>query len=135
MKRQGRLILLLWLAWLAPSLCAQTPLPVHVLAEDGPFRDSFIQALDDAATPSITRVSDPTQAELLIAIGDQVFRRAQKLDKPLLGVYVSRSAVTLADRKSTRLNSSHDQISYAVFCLKKKSVQCCDVSAVSTKLQ
>src|SRR2546428_8030603 len=26
------------------------------------------------------------------------------------------------DRKSTRLNSSHDQISYAVFCLKKKQV-------------
>src|SRR2546428_9478757 len=26
----------------------------------------------------------------------------------------------LIDRKSTRLNSSHDQISYAVFCLKKK---------------
>src|SRR3982750_4681815 len=26
-----------------------------------------------------------------------------------------------ADRKSTRLNSSHDQISYAVFCLKKKT--------------
>src|SRR2546430_13675146 len=26
----------------------------------------------------------------------------------------------LADRKSTRLNSSHSQISYAVFCLKKK---------------
>src|SRR5206468_8846018 len=25
------------------------------------------------------------------------------------------------DRKSTRLNSSHDQISYAVFCLKKKT--------------
>src|SRR2546430_4137067 len=27
---------------------------------------------------------------------------------------------SLADRKSTRLNSSHSQISYAVFCLKKK---------------
>src|SRR2546421_7277967 len=26
----------------------------------------------------------------------------------------------IEDRKSTRLNSSHDQISYAVFCLKKK---------------
>src|SRR5206468_7566518 len=26
----------------------------------------------------------------------------------------------ISDRKSTRLNSSHDQISYAVFCLKKK---------------
>src|SRR2546428_7842631 len=30
-----------------------------------------------------------------------------------------RTAVS-RDRKSTRLNSSHDQISYAVFCLKKK---------------
>src|SRR2546430_10486896 len=28
---------------------------------------------------------------------------------------------TIADRKSTRLNSSHSQISYAVFCLKKKT--------------
>src|SRR2546427_6072432 len=28
--------------------------------------------------------------------------------------------VTTGDRKSTRLNSSHSQISYAVFCLKKK---------------
>src|SRR2546428_5892410 len=28
----------------------------------------------------------------------------------------------MRDRKSTRLNSSHDQISYAVFCLKKKKV-------------
>src|SRR2546427_8603914 len=27
----------------------------------------------------------------------------------------------VADRKSTRLNSSHSQISYAVFCLKKKN--------------
>src|SRR2546428_9344426 len=31
---------------------------------------------------------------------------------------------SLADRKSTRLNSSHDQISYAVFCLKKKKNVC-----------
>src|SRR2546428_5885095 len=31
-----------------------------------------------------------------------------------------RRADQCRDRKSTRLNSSHDQISYAVFCLKKK---------------
>src|SRR3989440_8493811 len=30
---------------------------------------------------------------------------------------------TGTDRKSTRLNSSHDQISYAVFCLKKKKIR------------
>src|SRR3712207_8089615 len=28
------------------------------------------------------------------------------------------------DRKSTRLNSSHANISYAVFCLKKKNIKC-----------
>src|SRR5688572_31656609 len=32
----------------------------------------------------------------------------------------SPRAVSRPDRKSTRLNSSHSQISYAVFCLKKK---------------
>src|SRR2546427_3674184 len=33
---------------------------------------------------------------------------------------VDRPCHLLTDRKSTRLNSSHSQISYAVFCLKKK---------------
>src|SRR5947207_15676750 len=33
---------------------------------------------------------------------------------------VQRAARCTADRKSTRLNSSHTVISYAVFCLKKK---------------
>src|SRR2546426_8813602 len=33
---------------------------------------------------------------------------------------VARSAIPQQDRKSTRLNSSHLVISYAVFCLKKK---------------
>src|SRR5437773_6946020 len=35
----------------------------------------------------------------------------------------ARSSVMQADRKSTRLNSSHITISYAVFCLKKKKNQ------------
>src|SRR2546427_8817423 len=41
--------------------------------------------------------------------------RIPKHDQPRL-----RLRVGLRDRKSTRLNSSHSQISYAVFCLKKK---------------
>src|SRR2546430_11962103 len=36
------------------------------------------------------------------------------------GTPASAHASTETDRKSTRLNSSHSQISYAVFCLKKK---------------
>src|SRR2546427_9880671 len=38
--------------------------------------------------------------------------------KQVFGDHARRLAVR--DRKSTRLNSSHSQISYAVFCLKKK---------------
>src|SRR3712207_7837832 len=41
--------------------------------------------------------------------------RGRALDGDLLGVGGRRQ-----DRKSTRLNSSHANISYAVFCLKKK---------------
>src|SRR5256886_8478180 len=47
---------------------------------------------------------------------------------PLLERYLGErgftqpARVVLTDRKSTRLNSSHSQISYAVFCLKKKKI-------------
>src|SRR2546421_4873657 len=40
--------------------------------------------------------------------------------------------VVIGDRKSTRLNSSHDQISYAVFCLKKKKKKRNITNKVST---
>src|SRR5688572_32762508 len=45
-------------------------------------------------------------------------RPAARVAKPTLGS-PARPPPT-RDRKSTRLNSSHSQISYAVFCLKKK---------------
>src|SRR3712207_7572445 len=47
-----------------------------------------------------------------------------RVGDPELAEVVERAGVPealgLADRKSTRLNSSHANISYAVFCLKKK---------------
>src|SRR5436305_11676090 len=64
----------------------------------------------------------PAHAELLLPIVEHEHEEAV-----LVGV--TRCAWTgigrcrepqLADRKSTRLNSSHVRISYAVFCLKKK---------------
>src|SRR4051812_49438951 len=39
---------------------------------------------------------------------------------PLSAVVIGEEILKLKDRKSTRLNSSHMSISYAVFCLKKK---------------
>src|SRR2546430_7338762 len=40
----------------------------------------------------------------------------------------SSRVVGRRDRKSTRLNSSHSQISYAVFCLKKKNFNAIEIS-------
>src|SRR2546427_5892801 len=40
----------------------------------------------------------------------------------LQGGFCTVADADLRDRKSTRLNSSHSQISYAVFCLKKKKI-------------
>src|SRR2546430_16774359 len=44
-------------------------------------------------------------------------QRVRRLDQPDRGGVIRQIR---KDRKSTRLNSSHSQISYAVFCLKKK---------------
>src|SRR2546421_9132636 len=50
--------------------------------------------------------------------GDRVVQQADKHTG--LPLWVVEVIDAQEDRKSTRLNSSHDQISYAVFCLKKK---------------
>src|SRR3712207_7974218 len=51
--------------------------------------------------------------------GTDVFAQASVLD-----LYdPDRSQTVMGDRKSTRLNSSHANISYAVFCLKKKKIR------------
>src|SRR5256886_5751832 len=58
-----------------------------------------------------------------------------------LALPVRRQLSRLAlDRKSTRLNSSHSQISYAVFCLKKKNIsrivtRICTVPVDSNRLK
>src|SRR2546427_7071700 len=64
---------------------------------------------------------DDTVGRFLLAldvvelVGERVRLRAQPLE-----LLLHLRALTPEDRKSTRLNSSHSQISYAVFCLKKK---------------
>src|SRR2546427_6490184 len=47
-------------------------------------------------------------------------KRAEHVARPLVARVPLVSRRRHRDRKSTRLNSSHSQISYAVFCLKKK---------------
>src|SRR6266487_6396752 len=46
--------------------------------------------------------------------------RSGRVPQPSGGKHAGRCCEARPDRKSTRLNSSHPSISYAVFCLKKK---------------
>src|SRR5256885_10145096 len=55
------------------------------------------------------------------------------LQKERTGPTATAGSASLADRKSTRLNSSHLVISYAVFCLKKKKKQSLHVSRHHTR--
>src|SRR3712207_8510812 len=51
----------------------------------------------------------------------ELFARAQNIDPNMKSIRVQQfHGAFVLDRKSTRLNSSHANISYAVFCLKKK---------------
>src|SRR5690625_6337346 len=74
------------------------------------------------------------------AEGNGVFEKLETTFDARLGVYAldtgTNETVTYrseerfayaSDRKSTRLNSSHVAISYAVFCLKKKRKRKCDI--------
>src|SRR2546430_5439399 len=54
------------------------------------------------------------------ALLDGLPRRRDRTPLPCTGFLPLHA--TNPDRKSTRLNSSHSQISYAVFCLKKKNL-------------
>src|SRR2546430_7581389 len=60
----------------------------------------------------------PVDGEYALRIGLQ--RHSLALGAEIRGLGVENHLDISVDRKSTRLNSSHSQISYAVFCLKKK---------------
>src|SRR5438876_3499732 len=64
--------------------------------------------------PDLSPVTEADQAIEAMA------RTAVRQNHPELGVLGEEEGET-PDRKSTRLNSSHPSISYAVFCLKKKT--------------
>src|SRR5438132_6563535 len=60
-------------------------------------------------------------ATLMLALGEQYGGRVWSLLDDDEVRELSMAMSTVRDRKSTRLNSSHTVISYAVFCLKKKT--------------
>src|SRR5256886_13347175 len=110
---------------------------VFFQAEDG-IRYLTVTGVQTCALPILIV---PLHQDLAaVRLGDRVQVPAELVGLPLAvqvenlvpGIAVhqagGREVAQLQDRKSTRLNSSHSQISYAVFCLKKKTKTPCPPS-------
>src|SRR5438270_9808582 len=94
---------------LSPALASDSPtilqFPTEAFRPVRSLRNMTTQLLQEAAQVI------PNQ-QLLINVVSKRVRQLGLGHRPMVEVG--------QDRKSTRLNSSHSQISYAVFCLKKK---------------
>src|SRR5256885_13071893 len=77
-----------------------------------PYTTLFRSILGDLQGPKL-RVGEIEGGSMVVSAGDILTFTNEKVVGNKERIYVS-------DRKSTRLNSSHLVISYAVFCLKKK---------------
>src|SRR5690606_40055981 len=96
----------------APSSPSETPAQQHRVREHRQQPPPLVSVVRVAGEADDTAAAD--------ALGPEVRRLGEAGGH--LGPHVARQPepVLGRDRKSTRLNSSHVKISYAVFCLKKK---------------
>src|SRR2546426_1569057 len=88
---------------------------VRVFILRGAGGKAFVSGTDIAQFESFRGRDDGFRYEQRL---DEVLDRLERVAKPTLAQV---QGVAVGDRKSTRLNSSHLVISYAVFCLKKKN--------------
>src|SRR5438876_5670780 len=89
-----------------------TPIP-----QDAPLRDEEWLDLDGAAVVEVTSEEKDYPVESALVPGEMRGWRAADPGTQTIRLIFDQPQ---RDRKSTRLNSSHPSISYAVFCLKKK---------------
>src|SRR2546430_4710005 len=103
-------------------------MPIHLL--------SIFFFFNDTATTEIYTLSLHDALPILVDVERERGRLAHRAPHEPPGAFAERRGdageenepgaphrLQSTDRKSTRLNSSHSQISYAVFCLKKKKKQ------------
>src|SRR5438309_7286881 len=81
------------------------------------FRSSIFEPRGVPADEAATVAASLVDANLCGHDSHGVIRIMQYL------TYLEDGRLKAGDRKSTRLNSSHSSISYAVFCLKKKKIK------------
>src|SRR5690349_24171875 len=79
-----------------------------------------IEGIDGAAFNKCSGLKTETEVFELQEGGENSLVRKLIGQSRASNIVLTSGFVNAADRKSTRLNSSHVEISYAVFCLKKK---------------
>src|SRR2546430_13565849 len=97
-----------------------------------PYTTLFRSQFPDARGTGVDVVHLEVGARAALA-GLHVGDRQAPLVADACHVVLEGPGIGVEDRKSTRLNSSHSQISYAVFCLKKKKttyISCSSTSAI-----
>src|SRR5690349_23951520 len=88
-------------------------------AEDG-IRDLYVTGVQTCALP----ICDDHRDRLVVVVHARVLQQGKRAAGGRLeGRLAAVRQLRRVDRKSTRLNSSHVEISYAVFCLKKKTMK------------
>src|SRR5206468_12186557 len=94
------------------TLSLHDALPISVLAAFS-FYFAGLQHLEPTRAVVVSCLEPVFSIVLAAILLGEVLRPLQAV-----GIMLVLAAIVGVDRKSTRLNSSHDQISYAVFCLK-----------------
>src|SRR5690606_41295004 len=105
-------------SWSACSFTRAATAEVYTLS----LHDALPICIDRPPGPAMTNRRDQVvraaHAEVVAGVaGDPARLRQPGIEEQLLAQF----HLAFVDRKSTRLNSSHVKISYAVFCLKKKN--------------
>src|SRR5690349_24791715 len=97
-----------------------SPTPTYLSFFSSSSFSSFFFFFNDTATTEIYTLSLHDALPIFKPQVDQfIFPNGKRITLLARGRLVNLGCAT-GDRKSTRLNSSHVEISYAVFCLKKK---------------
>src|SRR5690349_22982495 len=86
-----------------------------------PYTTLFRSLLDALHQRARQRGGGGSRAEPAVHVGSAVRAREAVQELARHSALLAAQERDAVDRKSTRLNSSHVEISYAVFCLKKKS--------------
>src|SRR5690606_40511827 len=93
-----------------PPFCSRLPYATLFRSEDGDESEGSRDPHDDQSSGGEVRHEEP---------GDRSEELVERV--PFRCAPDQLELLVTADRKSTRLNSSHVKTSYAVFCLKKKN--------------